>query len=218
MKERVHGEVSFGPADMQELLDRLGVQAGMVPENPTLEAVAAELDGEDPEAAAGIGPGFREALELFMRRMFELRVQDPEALDVLTVKMVNPQATHETIRQTLADLGWRDYGHRARVCEVAKRLVRRCPEFEGVMVFDSRGGDRHSSRARHASGRRLRAELEALRAAEAARPASERRAVDGPGGLLEDLAERHRILGPDGRPSWRAVKDLVRQARKTAQN
>lgn len=218
MSDKAHGEAYPGLADLEQLVDREALLSGGLPLNPVFETVAEDLDGEDPASAAGVGPTFRDALNAVLFRLLQLSVHDPEALDVLAVKMLDPTATHETIRLSLNALGRRRYGHRARICELAKRLVRRCPEFAGVMIFDSRGGDRHSPMVRHASGRRLRADLEALQAAEASRSVDQRRAIEGPGGLLDELAERHGILGADGTPSWSAVKDLIGQAAKRARN
>ena len=189
-------------ADLEAIIDRLAVKHAWVDGNPVFRAVADAMDGEED---GRFGPVLLHA----MRKLLELRIADPKGFDVVVLKTLCPDMTHDDLAQAMTAMDHAGWSHRARSREAVKRLVERFPQLEALLVFDKRGGDRHT----RVSGAALLAEYDRMVQEERAKPRVQRRPVKRDGSICHELACRYGIRGRDGKPSWRAVEIRIIRAK-----
>lgn len=191
-------------ADMAAIMDRLALTHGFLDGHTPYHAAIEVMDGI--EGGEKFGPLLLQA----MRKLLELRVADPKGFDVVVLKTLAPDMTHDDLAQAMTVLGNAGWSHRARSREAVKRLVERFPQLDCLLTFDKRGGNRHQK----VTSCTLLAEYDKMAAAEEVKPRADRRPKLREGSICHELACRYNIRGRDGKPSWMAVEKRIRDARR----
>ena len=141
-----------------------------------------------------------------VRYLFELRIHDPAAFDLLGLKILHPDATHNrlaTIMRETTRSDWSEGSGRVRSYERLQRLVSEFPELADVVTFDRRGGNQQRGPVHPADMDR---EYRHLVRQEQRLPRGERRKSLGVGGLYHEVAMAYGVIGKGGGPSWNAAR------------
>ncbi|NOY81936.1 MAG: hypothetical protein GXP31_13145 [Kiritimatiellaeota bacterium] len=78
-------------------------------------------------------------LKVVVYNLLKIRIANEKGFDILCLKIVAPEMTHEDIARVMTAMGRARWNHRARSHERVKKLLAQYPQLQGVMSWDTRG-------------------------------------------------------------------------------